>query len=381
MKKLFIVFCLAIVFSIPSCNHGKDKDTPSNTGNDTDNDTAYDLVSVPFADRELVGQKLIGEVPGDTHQDITGAFPEGRHVKLSAYEIGKYEVTWKVWKTVFDWAVKNGYTFNDDIKANAGYALDQNFKFPENQKDKQPVTEITWGEAIVWCNAFTQMKNGNDGECVYRLGDGTVLKNATGEAQITVAKWDATKKGYRLPSQAEWEAAARYSTNATNAQNYAKDGDPVYFTNHTSLSGGKLPVAFKGITRNTDWEAMKKEQMRVAVFEWYFNGTSDVKFDPEIKTTAEVGSKAANDLGLFDMSGNVSEWCYDWGEFKLGVAPNGALEVDPKGPETQSGDEYAKVVRGGDFFNKSDYISVSCRSLCGKLADKGSIGFRLARSK
>ena len=41
------------------------------------------------------------------------------------------------------------------------------------------------------------MKNGNDGECVYRLGDGTVLKNATGEAQITVAKWDATKKGYR----------------------------------------------------------------------------------------------------------------------------------------------------------------------------------------
>ena len=396
MKKLILFLFISLALSLVGCNQGSStKDTknskpdatkPNNNegttpGNNDDTSIGIELVEVPFANREIHGKEWKGSIPAYTQNDITGAFPKGRKVKLSAYQIGKYELSYKIWRKVLDWAVKNGYTFEDKV-GNAGSAP-KGMSIPEEEKGDHPATNMTWADAIVWCNAATEMEAKSDEECVYRKADGTVLKNATASAEVSIAKWTAGKKGYRLPSQAEWEATARYSKDATNATNYAKDGDePLYFTNLTSLSGGKLPLAFKELKESAEWEKMKAEQMRLGVFKYYYNGTADVKFEPAVETTAKVGSKAANDLGCFDMSGNVEEMCWDWGEFKLTINPNGELEVDPKGPDAKSHDEYAKVVRGANFTMHSGYIAVSCMGYFTKIDEKTDlVGFRLARSK
>ena len=88
-----------------------------------------------------------------------GVFIAGRKVKLSPYVLGKTEVTYKLWKEVYDWAVKpeNGYTFqNAGKKGSSGTG-----------SEDEPVTTINWQDCIVWCNAYTEMKMG-ESECVYR---------------------------------------------------------------------------------------------------------------------------------------------------------------------------------------------------------------------
>ena len=80
-----------------------------------------------------------------------GVFRAGRKVKLSPYKLGKTEVTYKLWKEVYDWAVKaeNGYKFaNEGVKGSDGTGNDE----------EQPVTTISWRDCIVWCDAYTEKR-------------------------------------------------------------------------------------------------------------------------------------------------------------------------------------------------------------------------------
>jgi len=382
MKKTIGVLVLLVL--MVGCKHDRggavrtEKEQPKPTPESQKID--YPFAEVPFGNRVIEGRKWTGSIPEWTGNQITGVFVEGRKVKLSPYEIGKYEVSYKIWKDVCEWAGKHGYTGLENV-GNIGNSEKNGVDIPKEQWDKQPVTNMTWSEAVVWCNALTEMEKGNDAECVYRDKNGKILKNAADTVGVSLAQW-ANKKGYRLPSQAEWEAAARYSKDATNATNHAKDGEqPIYFTNSISASGGKLPIAFKGIKENTDYEAMKDELKRLAVCEKYFDGTKDVKFEPEIKFTSIIGSKAPNDLGCFDMTGNVNEFCYDWAEFKLNFDKNN-IEENPKGPVAPSGDEFAKVIRGGATITLPQYLCVTYINWMEKVENKYvDTGLRLARTK
>ena len=373
---------LVLLVLIASCNHGEGNKPNNPVPPPHHPDVAkidYPFADVPVGGRVIKGVKWTGSIPEWTDDQITGVFVEGRRVKLSQYEIGKYEVSYKLWKDICKWASEHGYTGLDNV-GNIGNSETDGADIPKEQWDKQPVTKITWCEAVVWCNAITEMEKESEQECVYRDKNGKVLKNAADSDGVSLAQW-VDKKGYRLPSQAEWEVAARYSKEATNATNYAESGEPIYFTNNTSASGGKLPIAFKGITESNDFESMKKEYQRLVVGFDYFNGTENVKFDPEIKFTSTIGSKAPNDLGCFDMSGNVNEFCYDWAEFKLSFDPNN-IEENPKGPAKPDRDEYGKIFRGGAVNNKSYYNSVAYINWLEKINQKEvDVGIRLARTK
>ena len=278
-----------------------------------------------------------------------GVFIDGRKVKLSPYVLGKTEVTYKLWKEVYDWATGKGYQFaNPGKKGSDGTGNDE----------EQPVTCVSWRDCIVWCNAYTEKTTGSDADCVYRKSkdDTTVLKDAKEKEGEEVficdnAYADMDKKGFRLPTEAEWEYAARWQgSDKTNAVQY---GD-VWLTKLNSASGAK-----------DKWNTTETGEVA-----WY-NGNSGNKTHP-------VGEKRANVLGLHDMSGNVVEWCFDWYNDDPTLNDNAykreAIVTDPQG--AASGNR--RIVRGGRWRDSARACTVGIRNHGDPSGKSMYLGFRLA---
>jgi formylglycine-generating enzyme required for sulfatase activity len=239
-------------------------------------------------------------IPGN---GASGAFPAGRTVSLSPFKIAKYETTYELWYEVWVWAYGNGYHIAD---GRAGH--DGSLGMPPSGDRLEPVTGINWRAAVVWCNAYSE----RDGkEPVYYTDSTytTVLRDSsTGAADTAVMKPGA--RGYRLPTEAQWEYAAR--------------GGGTSFTT--------VPFAYTYAGSDTVDD--------VAVY--------------NTGATANVESKAPNTLGLYDMSGNVQEWCWDWYESPFSTM---GMVADPTG--AVSGAD--RVLRGGSYGSTAADCAVSSR--------------------
>jgi formylglycine-generating enzyme required for sulfatase activity len=280
-----------------------------------------------------INMLLMATIPAGSFQ-MGDVFTEGQShelpvhtVNLSAYRIGETEVTWAQWQEVRDWAVNNGYT--DLAGVGDGKGLDH------------PVYNVSWYDAVKWCNAASE-KVGF--EPVYLLSDGGAVYRTGEEAPFT----DYSKSGYRLPTEAEWERAAR-----------------------GGLEGKRFPWG------DTISHAEANYRANGNAYSYDVSGYKNYTYHPDYDEggfpyTSPVGSFVANGYGLYDMAGNVWEWCGDW--YGSGYYGSSAAS-DPTGPDSGS----FRVIRGGDWLNRAIICRVTSRSINVPSIRDNNIGFRLAR--
>ena len=244
----------------------------------------------------LMGSNRNSEIESPIHE-----------VTLNSFFLGKYQVTQKEWEKV----VGNNPS-----------------KFLESDS---PIETITWYDAVKFCNKIS-IKEGLQ-PCYCVNGDNN-SKN-WGDRFIPEVNWKAD--GYRLPTEAEWEYAA-------------KGGN---LPNDLARRNGKKTYYKYSGSNNIDEVA------------WY-NNNSDRK-------PHSVGKKNPNELGIYDLSGNVFEWCWDcYNEHDI----NFKTQTNPHGADTGN----YRMFRGGCWRLESDDCLVSNRIFIWPSESNSSISLRLLRS-
>jgi formylglycine-generating enzyme required for sulfatase activity len=215
---------------------------------------------------------------------------------LSAVYMDTYEVTKGLWDQVRAWGLTNGYT--DIAAGQAGTSHNKTNGSEVAMTLTHPVVYVTWYDCVKWCNARSEMGGLTP---VYCTDPGLVNVYRTGATPLLSENVRWTASGYRLPTEAEWEHAARGGL----AQKLYPWGDTIGGNNANYYSSGDAFESQGGNVQGTTPAG-------------YYNGTQQPP-GPDMK----------NGYGLYDMAGNVREWCWD----RYTATPtNGA--VNPKGPDT-----------------------------------------------
>lgn len=172
----------------------------------------------------------------------------------------------------------------------------------------KPAGEVSWQEAVEFCNKLSELAGLNP---CYTIDKNRQNPNYTGSNSVWTVTCDFSANGYRLPTEAEWEYAAR---GGNKSHGYTYSG---------SNSIGDVAVYRENAPKPYG-----------------------------VRQCTSVKSKAPNELGLYDMSGNLDEWCWDWyGDY------SSEAQINPKGP---SSGKY-RVYRGGGHSSTAEWCTVTHR--------------------
>jgi formylglycine-generating enzyme required for sulfatase activity len=261
------------------------------------NKSGYEMVRVPG------GSFQMGDTAGGGRDNERPVHT----VTQSDFYMGKYEVTQAQYQAVMG---NNPSKFKGGLPAQAGNLPDEC---------------VCWYDAIEFCNKLSA----REGLTPYYTINKTVGSDPNNENEYDDLKWLVTRNtsadGYRLPTEAEWEYAAKGGNGSPGNYKYAG-------------------------SNNVDEVA------------WYRDNSNS--------TTHEVGKKAPNGLGLYDMSGNVWEWCWDWdGRY------SSEAQTDPMGASSGS----YRVIRGGRWDFSAEDVRSAFRGYFFPNFRYKSGGFRLVR--
>jgi len=229
-----------------------------------------------------------------TIYEVIGASEPTQKVTLNSFYIGKYEITQGEWKAIMG---NNPSSFA--------------------KGDKYPVENVSWDDIQVF---------------IARLNE-------------------ATGKQYRLPTEAEWEFAARGGSTDNSNKNGANKA-------MSSTMGGMILGSINNV-KNKDYKYSGSNKLDDVAWHKKNSGGS----------THPVGTKSPNELGIYDMSGNVFEWCNDWyGKYDKKAQSN------PQGPPSGT----TRVYRGGSWSDDAKSVQVSYRHNSIPNTKENTLGFRIA---
>jgi formylglycine-generating enzyme required for sulfatase activity len=291
--RLALIFFVAVIFVITAVSCGKTTEPKVTPGK---------MIRVPGGTFTMGNTRGVVDEYGDEYDDELPT----HSVTLNTFYIGKYLVTQAEYSQYMP-------------SPNWDYGLGDNY----------PAYYVSWYAILKYCNlrsmaeGLTPCYTISGSTNPDNWGEVPTSRNSTWDAAI--CNWNAN--GYRLPTEAEWEYAARAATN------------------------------------NPDYLYSGSDDISTVAWYWSNSGSS----------THPVGTKAPNGIGTYDMSGNVWEWCWDWYSSSY---YSSSPQNDPRGPESGS----KRVLRGGSW----SYYATVCR-----VAFRGSLdpchsyivnGFRLCRA-
>jgi len=261
---------------------------------------------------------------GDTLDGESDAVPSV-NVNVSAFYMDINLVSYGQWQSTFSWAMNHGYGFDD---VGSGKAANH------------PVQSVNWFNAVKWINARSEQANLTP---VY-YADASFTQTYVSGQVAPFVNWSAS--GYRLPTEAEWEKAAR---------------------------GGLIGQRFPWGDVITESVANYVGDTSGFSYDLGPNGSNAAFTSGGQPYTSPVGYFAANGYGLCDMAGNVDEFCWDW----YGTGLNGADDyvansTDPHGPATGS----SRVLRGGSWVNQAGNMRCASRHFFGPGSPENNFGFR-----
>jgi len=227
--------------------------------------------------------------------------------------VAETEITYGLWKEISDWAVENDYILAQFAQPGSDVSF----------SSSHPVTRVCWYDAVVWCNALTEYFNNHNGDrtdysYAYLVGGEPIRNAEIKNTDFEIMRVNTSATGFRIPTNDEWYIAASWG------------GVP---DNYASGASGAFG-----------------DEISTGAVAWY-RKNSDMKTHP-------VAGKQANNLGLYDMSGNVSEIVFDLLDMYYGKSN----------------------IRGGAWNSNPEEVSVTASHPTEEHTSSYSVGFRIVRT-